>query len=65
MSNIDMYCITNKKLNYLEKLPYYLGGVGKEEFNDRYILPKSSHNIYIKKNIILNLLSSTGYGKIN
>ena len=38
MSNIDMYCVTNKKLNYLEKLPYYLGGVGKEEFNDKYII---------------------------
>ena len=49
MSNIDMYCITNKKLNYLEKLPYYLGGVGKEEFDDRYILPKSSNNILHKE----------------
>ena len=44
-----MYCVTNKKLNYLEKLPYYLGGVGKEEFNDKYIIPKTFDNIFYKE----------------
>ena len=44
-----MYCVTNKKLNYLEKLPYYLGGVAKEEFNDKYIIPKTFDNIFYKE----------------
>ena len=57
MSNIDMYCVTNKKLNYLEKLPYYLGGVGKEEFNDKYIIPKTFDNIFIKKKLFRARLS--------
>ena len=53
-----MYCVTNKKLNYLEKLPYYLGGVGKEEFNDKYIIPKKIDpsaapiKLYLKPSII-------------
>ena len=49
MSNIDMYCITNKKLSFLEKLPYFLGGVGKENFNNKYILPKTADNILYKE----------------
>ena len=30
-----MYCITDKKLDFLEKLPFNLGAVGQDNFNHR------------------------------
>ena len=49
MSNIDMYCVTNKKISFLEETPYYLGAVGKENFNDRYISSNTLDNIFYKE----------------
>ena len=54
MSNIDMYCITDKKINFLEKLPFYLGAVGHDKFNEKYILSNTQKIYIIKKKIILN-----------
>ena len=49
ISNLDMYCITDKKLNYLEKLPFNLGAVGYDNFDQRYISSNSLENIYHKE----------------
>ena len=49
INNIDMYCVTNKKLIYLEKLPYHLAGVGTESFDEKYIIPNSLVNIMHKE----------------
>ena len=49
MSNIDMYCVTNKKISFLEETPYYLGAVGKENFSDRYISSNTLDNIFYKE----------------
>ena len=37
MSNLKIYCVTNKKLDYLEKLPLNLVGVGNENFSNIYL----------------------------
>lgn len=44
-----MYCITDKKLDFLEKLPFNLGAVGQDNFNHRYIMSNSLVNIYHKE----------------
>ena len=44
-----MYCVTDKKINFLEKLPFYLGAVGKDNFDDKYILSNTKNNIYHKE----------------
>jgi hypothetical protein len=46
---INIYCITNKPLNYLENLPFILIGVGESHFNNRYIVPDNLDNIYFKE----------------
>ena len=48
-NNLDIYCITDKKLEYLEKLPYKLGAVGKDIFNQKYIMSNNLENIYHKE----------------
>ena len=32
-----MYCVTNKSLEFLEKLPFKLIAVGEEKFSDKYL----------------------------
>ena len=49
MNNIDMYCITDKKINFLEKLPFNLGAVGHDKFSEKYILSNTQKNIYHKE----------------
>ncbi len=44
-----MYCVTNKKISFLEETPYYLGAVGKENFNERYISSNTLDNIFYKE----------------
>ena len=44
-----MYCVTNKKITFLEETPYYLGAVGKENFSDRYISSNTLDNIFYKE----------------
>ena len=46
-----MYCVTNKKISFLEETPYYLGAVGKENFSDRYI---SSNILGLRPTNLLN-----------
>ena len=46
---INIYCITNKSLNYLEDLPFILIGVGESHFNNSYTVPDNLDNIYFKE----------------
>ena len=41
--------ITDKKIDFLEKLPFYLGAVGNDKFNEKYILSNTQKNIYHKE----------------
>ena len=63
MKDLEIYCITDKKINLSNK-NYRIGWVGKEEplviiFNAIKIII-----FFIKKKIIQNLLFNIGIGKI-
>jgi len=46
---LEIYCVTNKKLNFLEKSKYFLAGVGKENFSSDYIKSDNGQNIFHKE----------------
>ncbi len=49
MSNLEIYCVTDKKLSFLEKTPYKLAAVGTDQFSDQYIKCDTLENIYYKE----------------
>ena len=49
MNNLDLYCVTDKKLDFLEKLPFQLGAVGNAKFNEKYIMSNTLDNIFYKE----------------
>ena len=46
MSNLNIYCVTNKKLLFLEKTHLKLVGVGEEKFSEKYLKCDNKKNIY-------------------
>ena len=48
-NNLKLFCITNIQLNYLEKLPLNLVGVGKKKFNKKYLTCLKGKNIQKKE----------------
>ena len=64
MKNLDIYCVTDKKLDFLEKTNLKLVGVGKEKFSEKYLKCDTKKILIIKKNIILSQHFITGIGKI-
>ena len=49
MSNLEVFCITNKKIKNLEELNLKLVGVGKDDFPENYINTKIGKNIQNKE----------------
>jgi len=49
MSNLKMYCVTNKKLKFLENTKLILAGVGKEKFSNKYLRCDTRDNIFHKE----------------
>ena len=49
MSNLDIYCVTNEKLSFLEKTPLKLVGAGKEKFSEKYLKCDNKKNIYSRE----------------
>ena len=51
MIKLKLYCVTNKRLESLERLPsnYKLVGVGDSIFPKKYIIPNNLDNIYYKE----------------
>jgi len=49
MKKIEMYCVTNKEILYLNKIPYNLAAVGNSSFSKRYIRCDNKDNIYHKE----------------
>ena len=49
MNNLDLYCVTNKKLEFLENTDLKLAAVGKEKFSNRYLRCDNKINIYEKE----------------
>ena len=49
MKKLKIFCVTNKKLDYLENLDLNLVGVGKSKFNNKYLSCKKGKNIQHKE----------------
>tara|TARA_E500000178_G_C16938893_1_gene715367 strand:+ start:43 stop:843 length:801 start_codon:yes stop_codon:yes gene_type:complete len=49
MSNIEIYCVTDKELPFLEKSNYKLAAVGKGKFSNKYIKCNNQDNIFYKE----------------
>tara|TARA_Y100000591_G_C21844123_1_gene707568 strand:- start:365 stop:1165 length:801 start_codon:yes stop_codon:yes gene_type:complete len=49
MNNLELYCVTNKRLKYLENFDYNLVGVGKDDFPKNYIQCNHGDNIFHKE----------------
>jgi len=48
-NNLQIFCITNKKLNFFDNLEYNMVAVGKEKFPANYIKCDNKKNIYHKE----------------
>ena len=48
-NNLQIFCITNKKLNFFDNLAYNMVAVGKEKFPTNYIKCDNKQNIYHKE----------------
>ena len=46
MSNLDIYCVTDKEIPFLEKSNYKLAAVGKKKFSDKYLRCDNMDNIF-------------------
>ena len=46
---LEIYCVTNKDLDFLRSLNYNLGAVGKNKFSEIYIKSDREDNIYHKE----------------
>ena len=49
MTNLEIFCVTNKPINALEQLNFNLVGVGTNFFNENYLDIKSGKNIQKKE----------------
>tara|TARA_B110001450_G_scaffold83774_1_gene79633 strand:+ start:454 stop:1278 length:825 start_codon:yes stop_codon:yes gene_type:complete len=48
-NKLEIFCVTNKQLPFLEKTKYHLAGVGKDSFNKAYIESNTGENIIYKE----------------
>ena len=60
---LEIYCVTNKRLKYLENFVYKLAGVGKEKFPNNYIKSDISDNIFYKEKYYSELTFHYWYWK--
>ena len=63
MKKIEIYCITNKKVPFLEETFLKLGAVGNENFNERYIRCDYKDNIFDKEKYYSELTFQYWYWK--
>ena len=47
--NLEIYCVTNKRVKYLENFLYKLAAVGKDYFPDNYLKSNFDDNIFYKE----------------
>ena len=46
---LEIYCVTNKKLSYLENFGYNMAAVGNGSFSEKYIKCNYGDNIFYKE----------------
>ena len=49
MSNLEIYCVTDKEIPFLEESNYKLAAVGKKKFSDKYLKCDYMDNIFYKE----------------
>ena len=49
MKNIEIYCVTNKPIKFLETFNYQLCAVGESKFSEKYLRCDTGNNIYNKE----------------
>ena len=49
MSNLEIYCVTDKEVPFLEESNYKLAGVGRKKFSDKYLKCDYKDNIFYKE----------------
>ena len=49
MKNLEIFCVTNKSIKFLEKTGYKIAAVGREKFPKKYIKCNKKRNIYHKE----------------
>ena len=49
MKNLEIYCITNKVVNFLDNTNYKIGWVGQEKPPNNYIICNDQDNIFFKE----------------
>ena len=49
MKNLEIYCVTNKPIKFLENFNYQLCAVGKNNFSKKYLKCDTGKNIYNKE----------------
>ena len=63
MNNLNIYCITNKIVPFLEKTSYHIGWVGKDTPPSNYITCNSGDNIFYKEQYYSELTFQYWYWK--
>ena len=63
MTNLSLYCVTNKSSDFLEGLPMNLVGVGQNKFNDKYLRCDYKDNIFYKEKYYSELTFHYWYWK--
>jgi hypothetical protein len=63
MNNLKIYCVTNKRLDLLEKFSYDLGWVGPEKAPENYIKCDNKENIFFKEKYYSELTFHYWYWK--
>ena len=66
MNNLKMFCLTlePKHYKFIKNLGYIPVGLGEKDFDDGWFSDKSGKNISKKIKIMVNILITTGSGKI-
>ena len=49
MSNLEIYCVTDKEVPFLEESNYKLAGVGRNSFSEKYLRCDNKDNIFYKE----------------
>ena len=60
---LNIYCVTNKIIPYLESLELKLAGVGESNFNKKYLLSNTKDNIFYKEKVYSELTFHYWYWK--
>ena len=63
MKNLKIYCVTNKRVNFLDNTKYNIGWVGKEKAPKNYISCNAGDNIFFKESYYSELTFHYWYWK--